>query len=93
MGNNRKRIVAKSRLDILAAIINKSANEARDIHDFKWMVEDRVKASVLPKRYHEPTCNQTFIFQMYQRYQRHGCCINPDELRILERAINEPDSN
>lgn len=90
-GGNRQRVVAKDRLETLSGILNQSANEARDIYDFDWMVTDRVKAQ-LPETYQD-ALSPSFIAEMWLSYEKLGYCTKAETLREMEWLFDEENDS
>lgn len=84
---NEKRVVAKERLEMVAGILNQTANENQSMHDFVWMVEVRIEASSLPKSYHKPLLDKGFLVRMFERFKVLGFCVQSPELRVIERVL------
>jgi hypothetical protein len=60
--------VAVGRLQVLVDIVNRSANEARDIRDFHWLKEDRLQNSDLPEVYVEYARSRVFSAAVWKRF-------------------------
>lgn len=88
---NTRRVVAKERIETLCGILNRSASEARNMHEFDWLVTDRAE-DVLPPTYRQ-ALTKPFIGAMWANYQKHGYCTKAEDLREMERALSEDDSD
>ena len=86
-GANTQRVVAKDRLETLAGILNQSANEAKSLHEFDWLVTDRVEDQ-LPATYRKAVTRQC-VAEMWKSYQSLGYCCKAEELRKMEQLFEE----
>jgi hypothetical protein len=72
--------VAAERLQVLVDIVNRSANEARDIRDFHWLKEDRLQNSDLPEVYVQHASSRVFSAEIWKRFKVEGVCLS---LRVI----------
>ena len=86
------RPVAKERIERFAGIVNRSATEAVNLHEFHWLVQHRLGQSDLPKSYVTFGQQRKFIGHMWARYEQEGSCLDAYTMRIIEASINKPDS-
>lgn len=82
--------VAVERLQVLVDIVNRSANEARDIRDFHWLKEDRLQNSDLPEVYVEHARSRVFSAEIWKRFKEEGVCLSLQAILDVLDGLREP---